>query len=103
MPPKRAIKRRQPLSPAPPPAAAAAPMVLPQPEGAWRWAAYVLALLQPALGLVLVLLYWKSDQPLVRRFSRVCLVLALLGLLFAGCGDGFDAESLGSDRFIQPY
>jgi hypothetical protein len=76
--------------------------VLPKPQGVWRWTAWAVAFLQPAAGLVLALLYWRSAPGPVRRFARICLVLGLLGWLLAGGGEHFQG-GIDGERFIQPY
>lgn len=112
-----AIKRAkpQPRSAAvPAPAAAptvpvlppAAPLTLPQPTGAWNVLALLLSLFRPGAGVMLALLYWRSPEGPARRFSRWCLVLALIGAALAALvalGDHFMHLGLDGDRFIQPY
>lgn len=86
----------QPLPPAAP--------TLPRPAGSMKGLAYVLALLQPAAGLTLAFVYWKSEDAALRRFARWCLALGLVGLVFGGGGDcSFRREFAGGERWIQPY
>lgn len=76
---------------------------LPRPEGGWRLAALALALLQPGLGLGLALLYWRADDPGVRRFGRLCLGLALAGWLVGAAGSALREGLQGGEGHIQPY
>lgn len=110
MPPKRAKAPSAPLASTPPPASAPAPVppaeplvTLPYPRGAWRALAYALAFLQPAMGLVLALLYWPGQDPRVRRFSRWCLALAVLGWFIASGSDAVRSGAQSGEWFIQPY
>lgn len=107
MPPKRVSRPRRaaPVLPAPPATSPApAPLVgLPRPKGAWRVFSYILSVLQPVVGLVLALLYWSSDEAPLRRFSRVCLVLAILGWAVSGGLEAFQSGLQSGEWFIQPY
>ena len=99
MPPKRVKAEPVPVVLAP-----AQPLLtLPYPQGAWRIFAYVLAFFQPAMGLVLALLYWPGEENRVRRFSRWCLVLAILGWVLASGGDAVRSGVQSGEWFIQPY
>ena len=110
--PVKAPARRRPAPAAQPtavPAAAAsvvapsvAPLHLPRPEGWWRSLALVLAFFEPAAGLLLALLYWRLEEPAVKRFSRWCLAVAILGALLSmalcAAKGGLDGGGM-----IQPY
>ena len=78
-------------------------LALPRPDGWWRPLALALAVIEPAAGLLLALLYWRSPDAEAKRFSRWALALAilgaLLGLALGAAKGGLD----GSERFIQPY
>jgi hypothetical protein len=50
------------------------------PEGIWRWLAWAFSLI-PVVGLTLGLLFAPSSDKKAKHFGRVCLVLALLGLI----------------------
>jgi hypothetical protein len=106
MPPKRPSRAKASaellpaLPPSPPPPA---PIALPRPEGAWRVLALLASFFQPVAGLVLALLYWRGVDTPVRRFSRWCLALAILGWLFAGGTDAVQSGLHHGDWYIQPY
>jgi hypothetical protein len=76
---------------------------LPRPWGWWKGLALALCLVEPAAGLLLALLYWRSADPAPRRFSRWCLGLAILGALLGAVFGAAKAGLDGGERFIQPY
>ena len=76
---------------------------LPRPQGWWRGLALVLALVEPTAGLLLALLYWRSEELTVRRFSRWCVALAVLGLLLGLVAGALKGGLGGGDWLIQPY
>jgi len=71
------------------------------PEGIWRWLAWAFSLV-PMVGLTLGLLFASSPDKKAKRFGRICLVLALLGLIALAVQgwlkqDGLDASNLQGD------
>ena len=78
-------------------------VTLPYPRGAWRSLGYLLAFFQPGMGLLLALLYWPGQENRIRRFSRWCLALALLGWCFANGSDAVRSGVQSGEWFIQPY
>lgn len=103
MPPKKASRPRSVAVPLPEAAPLEAALTLPRPQGAWRVLAFILSVFQPVLGLMLALLYWKAAEAPVRRFSRICLGLAIIAWIVSG---GFGALQSGlqsGEWFIQPY
>ena len=98
------LQQDQPLAPLLPTVPEAdKPISLPQTVGAWRVFAFVLAFAEPSLGLGLALLYWPSADARAKRFSRWCLGLALLGLLFEGGSKAVGSGLSSGDWLIQPY
>jgi|GEM_PF-6755945 hypothetical protein len=68
------------------------------PDGLWRWLAWAFSLV-PVVGLTLGLLFASSPDKKAKRFGRVCLVLALIGLIALAVNgwlkqDGLDAANL---------
>jgi hypothetical protein len=107
MPPKRVSRSRAAEPTALPVQAPApslpAPISLPQPDGAWRILAFLLSLIEPTVGLLLALLYWRGIESPVRRFARWCLALAILGWLIQGGTDAVQSGLHRGDWYIQPY
>lgn len=114
MPRTAKTRAKAPVAPAPEPPAAppqAAPcdggpaepgVPVHMPEGFWKWLAWGFSLI-PVVGLVLGLLFAGSAQPRARRFGRVCLALAVVGLLAVGVHSWMkDARLLdGGDEEVQ--
>jgi len=99
-PPWSALPKARPEAP---PEEAGPPLSLPRFSSAWRLLIYPLCVLQPAAGLVLAALYLRQNDALARRFGRVCLVLAVLGLAVKGWR-GMSVGSLQSgDSLLQPF
>lgn len=103
MPPKKASRPRPVAVAMPAEAPLEAALSLPRPQGAWKVLAFILSALQPVLGLVLALLYWKASEAPVRRFSRVCLGLAIIAWIVSGGLGALQSGLQGGEWFIQPY
>lgn len=99
MPPKRSSRSVAAIQapPAPLPEAPA-PITLPRPEGLWKALAYLAAFLQPALGLAFAFFYWR-----VARFGKICLALAIVGMILSAGGEAMQDGLKGGEWFIQPY
>jgi hypothetical protein len=90
-----------PLMPAPDPAEPDSVVSVTLPDGIWRWLAWAFSLI-PMVGLTLGLLFASSPHKRAKRFGRICLVLALLGLMALAVQgwlkqDGLDAGNLQDD------
>jgi hypothetical protein len=75
------------------------------PRGAWRWLAWALSL-WPPVGLCLGLLFAGNPDREARRFGRICLVLAVLGILLQLVLSAFDGGMSrldDADRWIETF
>ncbi|MGH7443083.1 MAG: hypothetical protein ACREKE_10470, partial [bacterium] len=76
---------------------------LPYPQGGWRSVGFLLSLCQPAVGLLLAFLYWPATEGRARRFSRWCLVLALIGIAVLCLFGAAWAVFKGNDAGVQAW
>jgi hypothetical protein len=73
------------------------------PQGGWKAVAYLLSLF-PAVGLVMGLLFAPSQDPSARRFGRICLVLAVVGLIIGGIMSAMNLSGPDSgEKFVESF
>jgi hypothetical protein len=106
---KLAVKetKLRPTVPALPAPAAAAASGIPVPQGVWCWLAYVAALVYPASGLTLGVLFSGSADKAARRFGITCFVLSAVGwglaMLTGWLGDLGLMPGSDGDKYTENY
>ena len=84
-------------------AGAQAPLVLPRFSAALRLLIYPCCLLVPGGGFALGMVYFGQEDREARSFGKICLVLALLGLLAHWGGQSEFKSFQTGETLVQPY